>query len=207
MMKSLKIQLKSALIEFNSEKARDILFSLKSKNEELVPKVIEEVLSEIGVEWEKGELALSHVYMSGSICEKIVEELFPQNYLAYNDYPKIGIVTFIDHHSLGKNIVLSVLRSVGIPVIDLGQGLSIQSLIDNIKKERIEILLISVLMLPSALKIKNLREELRKINYDIKILVGGAPFNFDKSLWKIVDADAMGCSPSDAVSVISNWLK
>jgi len=37
--------------------------------------------------------------------------------------------------------------------------------------------------------------------------VGGAPFSFDKSLWKYVKADSMGESASDAIHFIKKWMK
>ncbi|MDF1550504.1 MAG: hypothetical protein P1P88_21970 [Bacteroidales bacterium] len=41
---------------------------------------------------------------------------------------------------------------------------------------------------------------------EIKILVGGSPFNFDKELWHQVGADAMGKNPGDAIKVLNSWL-
>ena len=206
-MEAEKKEFKSALLDFNSDKARNILSSQVKNKIEFIPSLIEDVLIDIGKEWEKGELALSQVYMSGMICEKLVEDLFIYKEDSKIDKSKIGIVTFNDFHSLGKKIVLSVLRSVGFNVVDLGFGIDSKTLINKIKKEKINILLISVLMLPSALKIKELREELRKRNHELKILVGGAPFIFDHLLWEQVGADAMGRTPSDAIIILRNWLK
>ena len=70
----------------------------------------------------------------------------------------------------------------------------------------IEVLLISTLMLRSALRVKDLRKRLRDLGGDVKILVGGAPFRFDDQLFKDVDADAMGTSASDAMAFLRNGL-
>lgn len=205
-MEAVEFELKSALLEFDSEEVKRILLRLSDDKNELVPELIEKVLACIGVEWEKGELALSQVYMSGVICERIVDEIFSNVNTDIPSDARIAIVTFNDFHALGKKIVTSVLRSVGFRIIDLGHGITNENLIDKIEKEKIDILLISVLMLPSALKIKNLTEELAKRNIHVKILVGGAPFIFDDQLWKQVGADAMGKAPSDAIGVLRDWL-
>jgi len=72
------------------------------------------------------------------------------------------------------------------------------------KKDGIKILLISVLMLPSALKVREVREKLDGSGLNIKIVVGGAPFLFDDKLWKEVGADAMGRYASEAVTIITS---
>jgi methanogenic corrinoid protein MtbC1 len=202
----IKSELKSALLDFDTDKVKALFSRQVVRKEISIPMLIEEVLSEIGKEWESGELALSQVYMSGKICEEVIEEILGSNPNIEVANSKIAIVTFNDFHSLGKKITLSVLRSVGYVIIDWGQGISLQTLVEKIEKEKIDILLISVLMLPSALKIKDLREELDKKKCKLKILVGGAPFNFDKKLWTRVGADAMGSSPTDAIDILNEWL-
>ncbi len=60
-------------------------------------------------------------------------------------------------------------------------------------------------MMPSALKIRNVRNALDARGVQLKILVGGAPFQFDPQLWREVGADAMGLSAADAVAVVLHW--
>ena len=48
----------------------------------------------------------------------------------------------------------------------------------------------------------------KKINQSgkkIKIVVGGAPFNFDEKLWEEVGADIMGNNASDAMKIIKKF--
>jgi methanogenic corrinoid protein MtbC1 len=61
-------------------------------------------------------------------------------------------------------------------------------------------------MLPSALKIKKVKEKLTNMNLDVKIVVGGAPFRFDDQLWQEVGADAMCKDASEAVDVIQEVI-
>nr|WP_238387397.1 cobalamin-dependent protein [Psychrilyobacter piezotolerans] len=116
-----------------------------------------------------------------------------------------AIVNFCDHHPLGKKIVCSTFKVNGIPLLDYGHGIDQETLIEKLKRDRPKFLVISVLMLPSALKIKKLKERLLKEGMDTKILVGGAPFRFDKDLWKQVGADAMGITPMDTLNIIKEW--
>ncbi|MGV9199009.1 MAG: cobalamin-dependent protein, partial [Promethearchaeia archaeon] len=81
-------------------------------------------------------------------------------------------------------------------------GITIKNLLSKIMHDNLEILLISTLMLRSALKIKNLTQAIREKNLNIKVIVGGAPFNFDDSLWKKVGADAVGVNAFNIIELL-----
>jgi methanogenic corrinoid protein MtbC1 len=42
---------------------------------------------------------------------------------------------------------------------------------------------------------------------DVKIVVGGAPFRFDKELWIEVEADAFGNDSSEAVAIVTKMME
>jgi len=165
--------------------------------------LITQALERIGRAWDDGSISLSQVYMSGIICERIIDKLLPPAHSDRKDQPKMAIGVFEDYHLLGKRIIYSTLRASGYEIMDLGGGLNIESVVDVVNKEKIKILLLSVLMLPSALNIKKLKARL--LNADVKIIVGGAPFRFDSELWKETGADACGNDPSQALEIVSRF--
>jgi methanogenic corrinoid protein MtbC1 len=171
----------------------------------IIGEVISLTLERIGIAWEEGRLALSQVYMSGLICEELIDQKLPPNRTSRKSQPKMAIAVFEDYHMLGKRIVYSSLLSSGFDLIDLGGGLDADKLVEIVDKEKIKILLLSVLMFPSALHIKNLRKKLD--GRDVKIIVGGAPFRFDSNLWKEVGADAYGANPAQAIQIISQMME
>jgi methanogenic corrinoid protein MtbC1 len=69
-------------------------------------------------------------------------------------------------------------------------------------EDGVEVLLVSTLMLPSALRVGVLRSELLRLGSTAKIVVGGAPFRLDERLWREVGADAAGRSAADAVAIV-----
>jgi len=166
-----------------------------------VEKVVIAALERIGARWQKGTVALSQVYMAGRICEELTDRILPAADPARKNQPKMAICVLSDHHKLGKMIVYSLLRASGFDLSDYGT-MAVDSLVERVKKDNIAVLLISVLMLPSALQVKHLREKLIDANLDVKIVVGGAPFRFDDQLWQEVGADAMCRNASEAVGVI-----
>jgi methanogenic corrinoid protein MtbC1 len=68
-------------------------------------------LQRIGEAWEQGRLALSQVYMSGRICEEIIDTLLPPASPERQDRPKIAVATLEDYHALGNRLVYAVMSA------------------------------------------------------------------------------------------------
>ena len=168
---------------------------------DLVANIIVPTLERIGTGWENGSLALSQIYMSGRICEQIIDEILPVSTQQRIDQPRLGIAVLNDYHLLRKRIIYSHIRSAGYELKDYGRK-SVEELISIIMEDEIEIILISTLMYPSALQVKELIIELRKIAPHVKVVVGGAPFNMDGQLWQEVGADAMGTNGTDVLAYL-----
>ena len=155
----------------------------------------------IGREWQKGNVALSQVYMSGRICEELMNDLLPPGAPDRKNMPPLAIATLEDYHLLGKKIVFSVLRAEGFDLKDYGR-VTVDEAAQRAGEDRIAVLLISTLMLPSALHVRDLVARLKSAGKGTKVVVGGAPFLFDPALWREVGADAMGRSASEAAGII-----
>lgn len=163
-------------------------------------------LIQLGHAWDSGQIALSQIYMSSRICEDIVERILPATAAERKTMPRLAIVVLCDFHTLGKRIVLSVLRASGFEVLDYGR-MEVNPLVERVLADHVKILLISVLMLPSALKVKAVCAALAERGQQVRVAVGGAPFLFDPELWREVGADAMGRTASDAVMIAQHWAK
>jgi len=194
----------TALLQIDRVKAAEIFESsyLQNKSFEALEYLIMSSLENIGTGWEEGQLSLSQVYMSGVICEELIEQYMPKFEASCKKEPRIGIAVLQDYHALGKRIVSSVLRAGGYDLIDLGQGLSAEEIIEKTIEKKLDILLISTLMLHSALQIKKVVEKLHEKGSPVKIIVGGAPFRLDNSLWQKVNADADGKNGTEVTKII-----
>jgi methanogenic corrinoid protein MtbC1 len=159
-------------------------------------------LERIGRDWEQGRIALSQVYMSGRICEQLVDNLLSESSAPRQSQPKMALATLGDYHLLGKRMVYATLRASGYEVQDYGR-MDAATLVRQASEEGIEVLLISTLMLSSALQVAKVRDGLDLSGRAIKIVVGGAPFRFDERLWREVGATAMGMSASDVTGIVA----
>ncbi len=162
-------------------------------------------LEQMGQAWQEGSVALSQVYMSGRFCEELVERVLPPSDPDRKHQPRSAIVLLNDYHALGKRIVYSVMRASGFELFDYGR-MDVEQLVERAIADRIRVLMISVLMLPSALRVSEVCARLKSRDSGIRVLVGGAPFLFDEQLWREVGADAMGHSASEAVTIVERWM-
>jgi methanogenic corrinoid protein MtbC1 len=192
-----------ALLTLNRLSARRIVTELSGALTplEIAEGTIVQSLETIGQGWQRGDVALSQVYMSGRICEEIMDGLLPPGAPDRKNQPSMAIATLEDYHLLGKRIVYSVLRANGFDLADYGR-VTVDEAVRRACKDRLRVLLISTLMLPSALQVRELAARLRSASPGVKIVVGGAPFLFDPELWREVGADAMGRSASEAAGII-----
>ena len=169
---------------------------------ELLEKVVTMALAAIGDAWQSGDAALSQVYMSGVICEEIISKIMRTRGVPQIRQPKIAIAVLEDQHQLGKRLVSSVVWAAGYALIDYGAGIDADQLIEKVIRDKIEILLLSTLMLPSALKAGYVCAKLRELGAATKVVVGGAPFRLDPQLVDDVDAYAFGYNASDVIGII-----
>ena len=132
-----------------------------------IENIVLPALERIGKGWEEGRVSLAQVYMSGRICEEVIDRILPPSHPQRKDQPPMAIVVLEDHHLLGKKIIYSALRASGYELLNYGQ-MDVETVVRNVKTDGIEILLISVLMLPSALKVKQLRNALEREGLNTK---------------------------------------
>ena len=196
-----------ALLSFDKKRAQSIAFDCIGTKEDLAPffELVRSSLDKIGEGWSKGQIPLAQEYIASTICEELLSQLLPDHKKVLTDNTFIGITNIDDYHLLGKRIVSSVVQSSGYKIKEFDPQNDISVLASHIVESRIRILLVSALMLHTAKKIERLRKSLDILGSDVKIIVGGAPFNFDSKLWCDVGANAMGRSPWDAVAFINQF--
>ena len=204
---SLVAEFEHSILTLDRVRAEGVLSSVPDLRSpiEVADKIIGPALERIGFGWQEGHVSLSQLYMSGRICEEMLNEILPPESPRLQRQPKMAIVALQDHHSLGKRIVLAALRAAGYDVEDFGR-MDLYDLLDRVLVEHVEVLLISATMQNSATRVRELCKRLAAARGRVKIVVGGAPFRFDTYLWQDVGADAMGFDATDAVRVVAQII-
>lgn len=166
-----------------------------------VEQLVVPALERIGAGWEDGSVSLAQVYMSGRLCEDLVDQLLPPAEASRTDQPPMAIAVLEDYHFLGLRLVYSALRASGFALLNYGRC-EVEQLVSRVVADGIRIVLISALMLPSALRVAAVRQGLCAAGHHARIVVGGAPFRFDTQLWQEVGADATGANAAEAAGIL-----
>lgn len=206
---------KKFLKELKNENVNDAINVIKTsldqghKAEHLLHDVVERATFQYGQEQIGKSVPLSEIYINSRIIQLSLDELLPKMKGPDNQYGTIIIGNaFGDYHALGKKIIASFLKLGGFNVIDLGLSVPNERFIEAIKREKADIVAISALILHSASEIKKLKDLLKKNNMShVKILVGGAPFLFDRELYKDYDADGTAANGIEAIHICKKLLK
>lgn len=168
-------------------------------------RILVPTLDEMGARWETGQASLAEVYIAGRIANAVLAKHAVPRDMSARDAP-VAVASLDDYHVLGKNLVLAALRAAGLPVCDLGTQ-DARSLADMARDEGFGLVLVSTLMLRSALHVQDLVRFLKLDGTPTRVIVGGAPFRIDPELWSHVGADGMGTNAAAAVAITRSWLE
>lgn len=149
------------------------------------------------------ELNLAQHFMTSQIASEVTEEMVRRFRKAPEILGHIVIGTARgDLHTLGKRIVIGCLQAHLVESTDLGVNVPPERFVDEAVAHQAQVIGISAMMVHTArgedgcLKVRQILKA-RGLEDRIKIIVGGAPFRFDRQLYQTVQADAWA---EDAVS-------
>ncbi|MDO4287826.1 MAG: cobalamin-dependent protein [Eubacterium sp.] len=159
--------------------------------------------------YEQGEYYIADLIMAGELVANLFKVTGMDNSAAVKRAPggKILVGTVYDDiHDVGKNIFVSMLRSEGFEVIDLGTDVPKELFIETIRREKPAILGISGILTSVIENIKEVIDGLVEagLRDDIKVILGGALAG--KEYAEYVGADGFSCDAIEGVEICRNWL-
>lgn len=134
---------------------------------------------EVGKKFDDGEYFLPHLVMAGDLMEsvgKILEETLPRGTLNTKKVVVIGSVEG-DMHTVGKNIVATMLRAGGFKVYDMGVDVRSMAFIDKAKELDADLIALSSLLTTTMPYQKEVIDDLTAMGLRdrFKVMVGGGP--------------------------------
>ncbi|NSL50958.1 cobalamin-dependent protein [Calidifontibacillus erzurumensis] len=176
----------------------------------LTTHILERTVETIGKEQIDRLVPLSEIYVNGKIIEACMNLLIP---ILEKESKRENLGSIIignafgDYHALGRKIVVTFLRMAGFDVMDLGLSVPNEKFVAAVKEKNAKLVCVSALIIHTADEIKQLRTLLNENGLkQVKILVGGAPFNFEPRLVQAVNADAMAKNGVEAIKVAKELL-
>lgn len=198
------LELKKAITEGNASKTVEVTRAAIKQGlpaEDVLQKGLVPGIREIGELFGKGECFLPELVVSGRAMESAVKELEPflgQGKSSHTGKYLIGTVKG-DIHTIGKNIVIMMLKGNGWAVTDLGVDIPAEEFCAAIKDGDYDIVGLSALLtttIPSAFStIKAFQDA--GLRNKVKVMIGGAPVT--QELADQMGADAYGKDAWDAV--------
>ena len=160
-------------------------------------------IREVGNLFGRGEVFLPELILSAEVMKKVTEVLEAAilGDSVRQEKAKIIIATVEgDVHDIGKGIVVSLLKTQGFDVIDMGRDVPVEKIIEKALEIEASIIGTSALLTTTLVEQEKLEKELRKrgIRERFKTIVGGAPCT---ERWaEKIGADAYGEDASEAVT-------
>lgn len=198
---------KAAILDFDPEMAAELAQEALDAGISPVD-IIEDgftaAMTEVGDQFEAGTLFLPHVIAASEAMSAGVEVLGPALEKlggAAEGRGKVVIGSIEgDIHSIGKDIVATMLKIAGFQVFDLGRDVPIKDFVEKAKEVGAQVVGTSALMTTTMVNQIQIEEQLKEagIRDSTKTMVGGAPVTQD---WADqIGADIYGENAGDVVN-------
>jgi 5-methyltetrahydrofolate--homocysteine methyltransferase len=162
----------------------------------------------IGAKFKTGEVFIPEVLLSARAMNEALTVLEP--YLAEKAEVrgKILIGTVLgDLHDIGKNMVVTMLRGVGLEIRDLGVNVAADSFVQEVAQYKPDVLGLSALLTTTMPQMKKVIDALQPqgLRDQVKVIVGGAPVN--EKFARDIGADGYAADAGDAVTLVKRLLQ
>lgn len=163
---------------------------------------------EVGRRFENQEYFVSDLMMSGEIFKQIGVLLEPG--LKSGGVESAGRIVIGtvqgDIHDIGKDIVVTMLKSANFEVLDLGVDVPPARFVEALKESGATVLGLSGLLTLAFDSMKKTVALLGEagLREQVRVMIGGGPV--DASVCRIVGADDWGADAQQAVRLAKQWL-
>lgn len=176
---------------------------------EIVNQFFIPALDEVGAKFEKGTLFLPQLMQSAEAVQRsqeVLKQYFEAHGQESESKGKILLATVQgDIHDIGKNIVKMVLENYGFEVIDLGKDVPIQTVIETLKEEKIQLAGLSALMTTTVQNMKATIQTAKEAGLETKFMVGGAVLN--EEYREFVGADYYAKDALSSVTIAQEFFQ
>ena len=205
--------LKSAVVEGDGDKAKASAEEALAANIdplEAVEMGLSQGMEVVGERFECGDAYLPELMMAGDAFRSAMEILDPEIKRQKKEVVSLGTVLMTtvkgDLHSIGKNILATVLEANGFHVVNLGVDKGALEIIQEAEKANADAIGLSALMATTMPAQREIIEALVELNLRDKyrVVVGGGPVTQE---WADeIGADGYGKDAVEAVSLLTKLL-
>lgn len=206
-------KLSAVVIEGSEEEAEELAKQVVANNIdplEAIEKGLSKGMTIIGKKFECGEAYLPELLMAAANFNAAMAVLRPVIDAGKQEVTRLGKVLIAtvkgDVHTIGKDIVATVLDTSGFDVVDMGVDNPSLNIVQEAEKLKVDLIALSSVMTTTMPSQKEVIETLREMGIRQKyfVIVGGGPVNQE---WADrIGADGYGKSAVDAVALAKNLM-
>lgn len=170
---------------------------------------------EVGRLWQMNQVSVAQEHYCTAATQFIMSQLYPYIFST----ARVGrcfVATCVggELHEMGVRMVADFFEMAGWDTYYLGANTPTESILQTIKERDVDVLGISATMTFHVRVVADLIERVRTVELgsqsdlgrDIKILVGGYPFNIAPSLWQQIGADGFAYDAQQAVDLANSLV-
>ena len=202
----LKAKFINFLLQGEQKKTYKMLLNEISKGidvQKLYLNIISSALQKIGELWNIGEVSTNNIHHFTQNTTKIMNQLqiyFPQK--EKNGYTAVSVTPGSERHNIGLRMVNDFLEMEGWNIFFLKGNLPINNIINAIKENNADLLIISATMSYNLNSVENIINTVKSKNeLDIKILGGGRAFNKINNVKNKFNIDGYASNAKEAVTI------
>jgi methanogenic corrinoid protein MtbC1 len=169
--------------------------------------VFQKTQQEIGRLWQLNQISVAQEHFCSAATQMIMAQLYPMLFKGELKQKHV-IVACVggELHELGARMVADIFELEGWDSYFIGANTPIRDLLKTISEKKVPLVALSVTMTYHLSELKEYIRELHKSSSNLKIMVGGYPFNVTPTLWQKVGADAWAPDAVQAVQVAETLL-
>jgi len=171
--------------------------------------VIQPTQQKLGQLWQVGDISVAQEHYCTAATQFVMSQLQPY-FLTHNTSGKTLVATCVgdELHEVGLRIVADLLEISGWNTIYLGANAPAESIAEAIVSNGADVLAISTTMTQHLFGLADVISVVRSNPgcENVRVMVGGHPFNVDPFLWKRVGADAHAIDAKEATRVADRLL-
>jgi len=174
------------ILELDRERTLELANAVVSENlgiTDIIQKGMSPAMDEVGKRFQMGTLYLPELQISAEIFAAVMQVFQPKLLKSGTADKRKGRVIIGtvkgDQHSIGKNLVATMLKVGGFDVDDLGIDVPIFTFLEQAEKVKADIIALSALLTTTMPGQREIIEALKEegIRNKFKVMVGGAPVN------------------------------
>ena len=203
--------LKEAIVAIDEAKAKQVAEDIIAAGIDAnlaIKSCIATAAIEVGQKFDDGDYFLPHLVMAGDVMDMvgaILEKNIPVEQIVKKKVVVIATVE-ADMHSVGKNLVATMLKAAGFEVHDLGVDVSSLSIIQKANEVKADMIALSSLLTTTMPSQREVVADLSSMGVrdNFKVMIGGGPVS--RAYAEEIGADGYGSDANEAVEEAKRLL-